>query len=1060
MKILVYPQSRFHLSLAVLIVSSVITLKSQTQADVKFDRLYSENIRYVKGLSQNWIYAILQDKYGYMWFGTWDGLNKYDGYNYTIYNVDDGLSDHTINCLLEDDEGFLWIGTGNGLNKFDRASQKFTQYTRLPGDAGNLFHQRVMSIIQAKDGTIWLGTGGGLIRFDKATETMTPYLSTGQPYYSPRSNYILHLCEDKSGILWIATTYGLVKFDPKTERATRYYQISGDSSGLSHNNIRYILQEHSGNFWIGTRFGLNYFDTSTQVIRQYYFDAGRENSLSDNWIRVIYEDRNGQIWIGTENGGLNLFDRETKAFIRFQNLLTDKNSLSNNKVYSICEDISGNLWVGTYNGVNKIDRYYNNFEHIRQTGDNELSLNNDIIWSFTEDDQDNMWIGTSAGINIRNKKTGKYSFLTHTDGNPQTPAGNEIRKILYTPESHCFWFAYWGAGMDKYDPETGTFTHFKNNPNASSISDDYVNDIIQDHSGMIWIATGKGLNRLNPQTFSFETFKHSANNHNCISNDIAISLCQDSKGNIWIGTDDGLNRFNTVTNEFTVFKHDTADRNSLGNNTVFKIYEDKTGKIWVGTSGGGLSRLDPDKGKFRSYTTSEGLPNNIVYGILEDNEGNIWVSTNLGISKLYVISERFVNYDVKDGIQSNEFNLGANYRSKSGDLYFGGMNGYNVFDPAKIKFNPGKPVIVISGFRKFNERQPDEYFDGDTIRLGHDENFFSIEISALDYTNPAKNKYRYMLEHVDKDWIRTDATNRLAEYKKVQPGTYIFKANGSNNDGIWNDKGITLTIIISPPWWNTLLFRIFVTLAIVFLAWILIYRRIRRIRIEHEVEKKLLEIEKQKFDLEQKALRLQMNPHFIFNSLNSIQSYILSHDAEKAVQYLGKFSQLMRLILTHSAHKLISLKDELLAITHYLDLEKLRFENKFDYTIHVDENIDEEFIEIPPMIVQPYIENAIIHGLLHKPTRGNITIDFRLRGSRIICTVTDDGIGREKSMELEQQSGIRKKSKGMLITKERLEILSRQSNDEFSVKIIDLKDEHGNSSGTKVEIVIFYSKEE
>jgi len=1054
------PKVLISIVLTTLIVVQNFFVRAQEPADVTFDRLFSENIKYVKGLSQNWIYAIHQDKYGYMWFGTWEGLNKYDGYNYTIYNVADGLSDHTIYCILEDDEGFLWIGTGKGLNKFDRKKQKFTQYTKLSGDTTNLFHDRVLSIIQSRDGAIWLGTGAGLIKLDKTSNTITSYLSTNQDYNSLRSNYILNLYEDKSGIIWVATTYGLVKFDPQTGRSTRYYHIQGDTSGLSHNNIRYVLQEQSGNFWIGTKYGLNYFDTTSQKIRQYFFDAGDDHSISDNWIRVIFEDRNGQIWIGTENGGLNLYDRKNGNFIRFQNQLSNKNSLSNNKVYSIFEDISENLWIGTYNGVNKIDRYYNNFEHIHRTSNDNKSLNDDIIWSFAEDDSNNLWIGTSSGINIKNRLTGTYTYIVNDPDDLQSLANNDIRSILYTPQYNCFWFGLWGAGLDKYDLKTQEITHFKHNPNINSISDDYVNDILLDKKGMIWIATGKGLSRLHPATYRFETFRHSSKNPNSLSNDITICLFEDSHDNIWIGTDDGLNKYNVALNKFTVYRNEPGNKNSLGNNSVFQIYEDKTNKIWIGTSGGGLSRLEPEKEKFRVYTTEEGLPNNIVYSILEDDEGNIWISTNLGISKLYVISERFVNYDVKDGIQSNEFNLGAGYKDRDGQLYFGGMNGYNVFDPDQIKFNPNKPVVVITGFRKFNEKQPEEYFDGDTIRLNYDDNFFSIDISALDYTNPAKNKYRYMLEHVDKDWVRTDANNRVAEYKKVQSGIYTFKANGSNNDGIWNDKGITLTIIITPPWWKTWWFRILLTLMVVFFAWIIIYRRIRRIRIEHEVEMKLLEIEKQKFDLEQKALRLQMNPHFIFNSLNSIQSYILSHDAEKAVQYLGKFSQLMRLILTHSAHKFISLKDELLAVSYYLDLEKLRFEDKFDYSVNVDENIDEEFIEIPPMIIQPYIENAIIHGLLHKPTKGKIDIDFKLMGNRVICTVVDNGIGREKSLELEKQSGLKRKARGMLITKARLEILNRQSEDEFSVRVFDLKDDKGNPAGTKVEIVIHYTKED
>ena len=1031
---------------------------TQEYENVKFDRLSSENIKLVKGLSQNWIHDILQDKHGFMWFGTWDGLNKYDGYNFTVYSIEHGLSDHVIYCLLEDDEGILWIGAENGLNKFDRKSQTFTAYTNLPGDTSMLYHKRVLSLIQTNDGFLWLGTGRGLYSFDKQTETFIPYISSGQEYYSPRSDYMLHLFEDNKGKIWISTTYGLIKFDPPTKRSTRYYHIDGDSSSISHNNVRHVLQEKSGNFWIATRMGLNYYDTTSQKMKYYFNDPDDPNSLSGNWVRVVYEDGLGRIWIGTESNGLNLYDRKNDRFIRFQNSLNDKNSLSNNSVYSIYEDRSGNLWVGTLKGVNKIDKYFNDFKHCQPVANDNSSLNSSIIWSFFEDDNNNLWVGTNNGINILNRQTNKYSYLTHDPINPNSLAGNDVRSIIYTRQNNCLWFRIWSIGIDRYDLTSKKITHFTKDPNRNSISDDYVNDILLSSDGMIWIATSRGLDKLNPETNFIEHFYHSVDDTNSISNDIIICLSEDKKGNIWIGTDNGLNKYIKTDNKFIRYLHNPENKNSLSINTVFYIYHDKAGKIWIGTSGGGLNKLSPESGEFKIFTTKDGLPNNIVYGIQEDFEGNLWISTNLGLSKFYTMSERFVNYDVKDGIQSNEFNLGACYKDKEGKLYFGGINGYNVFDPKEIKYNPNKPVVVVTSFRKFNEVQPAEFFDGDTIRLKYDDNFFSIEISALDYTNPAKNKYRYMLENVDKNWIQADANNRLAEYKKVRPGSYTFRATGSNNDGVWDEDGIYLTIIITPPWWDTWYSKILAGLIIIALFLLFVYWRVKRVRKKHEVEKRMLEIEKQMFDLEQKALRLQMNPHFIFNSLNSIQSYILTNDPENAVTYLGKFSQLMRLILSNSANKYIPVKEELKAIRYYLDLEKLRFENKFDYNITIDKKIDEDFVEVPPMIIQPYIENAIIHGLLHKPNKGQIDIDFKLNKDLIICTIKDNGVGRDKAMEIDKTSGIKRKSKGMLITKARLEILNRQSKDEFSVKIFDLKDENENAIGTKVKLKIQYKE--
>ncbi len=628
---------------------------------------------------------------------------------------------------------------------------------------------------------------------------------------------------------------------------------------------------------------------------------------------------------------------------------------------------------------------------------------------------------------------------------------------MYVPEDNCIWFGLYGKGIDHYNIETGKFRHFVPLPDKNSLSDAYVMDLEKSQDGYLWISSSRGLNRLDPETGIFTVFSHSVKDSTSLSNDICYAIYEDSHKDLWIGTDQGLCKYISETGTFhRYFMKKNAD---LVNNSFFAITEDETGKLWLGTSGSGLIKFNPQSGEHKIYTSDDGLPNNIVYGIEVDDDGNLWLSTNMGLVKFYVISERFVVYDVKDGIQSHEFNLGSHYKGKDGWMYFGGINGYNFFHPGEIKKNPEAPVIVISAFRKFNELQPLELFNGDTIQLQYDDNFFSFEISALDFTNPANNKYKYYLEGFDKDWTMVDAGNRVAEYKKVRPGNYTFYATGTNNDGIWNEEGISIRVEITPPWYATLWFRIPMGLIIIFIFWILIYRRIKQIRKEHEVEKKMLEIEKQKFELEQKSLRLQMNPHFIFNSLNSIQSYILNHNAEMAVTYLGKFSQLMRLILANSGNNYVPIKEELRAITYYLDLEKLRFDNKFDYTIQVDKKIDQEFIEIPPMVIQPYIENAIIHGILHNSRKGKILVDFNLRGKSIYCAVTDNGVGREKSAKLKDEAGINRKSSGMYITKARLEMLNPESSEDFSVKITDLKDKKGMAKGTKVELIIQYNDE-
>jgi ligand-binding sensor domain-containing protein len=1029
----------------------------QVSDDIKFDRLTSENIRLVKGVSQNWIYAILQDRYGYIWLGTWDGLNKFDGYNFTIYNVADGLSDHTIYTLLEDYDGYIWIGTDNGLNRYDRRTRQIEQVPIPTGDSAGRYYERINFVIQARDSCIWVGTGSGLKKYNPRTQAFKSYFSSPQEYYSPRSNYILHLFEDDRGILWISTTYGLLRFDPATERSTRYYHIPGDSTGLSHDNIRCVLQERSGNFWIGTRYGLNYYDTTTQKIRQYYHRPDDHTSLSNNWIRTIYEDRAGNIWFGTDNGGLCRYDRKNDAFIRFKNEMNDDNSLSNNRVYSIFEDFDGNLWIGTYNGVNKINRFTNNFNHVYQTGRIEQELSSNFIWDFFEDSEGRLWIGTSAGVNIRDRETGAFTWIGHQPGVKNSLNSDEVRTMAYTPQFNCVWLGLYGTGLDRYDLGTGQVRHFLPAPDRNSLSDIYISDLLYDDEGSLWIATSRGLDRFDPVTNSFKVYTHTDNVEGSLSNDVVISLFLDSKKNLWIGTDKGLNRYIPETDGFESYF--TSPDGDIKANAFFAIAEGRDGVLWLGTSGSGLIKFEPSTLEYQVFTDRDGLPNNIVYGILEHEDGNLWMSTNMGLARFLVENEQFIAYDVKDGIQSYEFNLGSAYKGKDGTMYFGGMNGYNAFNPNDIRTNPNRPVVVVSSFRKFNELQPLELLNGDTIRLAHDENFFSFEIASLDYTNPANNKYQYYLEGFDKSWTTVDAGNRIAEYKKVRPGRYVFYAKGSNNDGVWNEEGITITVIVTPPWYATWWFRLLLVVVILSVGWMLVTRRMKQIRRKHEVERRMLEIEKQKFELEQKALRLQMNPHFIFNSLNSIQSYILTHDTDMAVTYLGKFSQLMRLILSSSGNNFVVLKEELKAITHYLDLEKLRFDNKFDYSISLDEAIDTEFIEIPPMVIQPYIENAIIHGILHKPSRGKINIDFRINEKYVLCTITDNGIGREKASMLREEAGIKRRSSGMYITQARLEMLNQEKAEDFSVKVTDLKNKNGTPAGTRVELHIQYNED-
>jgi two-component system, sensor histidine kinase ChiS len=1030
----------------------------------RFDIITSENTKVEKGLSVNGVSCITQDLYGYMWFGTWDGLNKFDGYKFTVFKSNElgkntDLSNQTIRSLLVDKEGTLWVGTEEGINKYEREKQTFQHFKHVPSSKSSLSNDTVRVMYEDSYGNIWVGTQNGLNLFNKTSGTFTLFSNVPGDTNSISGNLIYDIFEDKDGFLWVATNNGLNKYNLLSKKFRHYLHEKENSESIPSDTVTSICQDKKGILWIGTNNGLCSLNTGTCLFATFKHDLKNLKSISSNIISDVYEDSEGMLWIGTSGNGVNIFDRSNNEFIHFQNTPNDQNTISNNNVSAIFEDKAGIIWIATEIGVNKIDRNSYKFKHIRHIENDENSLGGNVVYAFKEDPKDsNLWIGTTTGLNYYDRTTEKFTIYKHNPADPNSLSSNDIKAII-TDSDGNYWIGTTDAGLDEF-VKTGEGKYSKISIKQSlqeknSLSNNTVYCLQEDSDGFIWIGTEDGLNRYDRETNEIKIFRHNSYNPYSISNNKINVLFEDSYGILWIGTWNGLNRYDKKSGKFYAYKH-SSDSSSISSNRVFGICEDKSKTMWIGTWGGGLNHFDRKTGAFKYYTEKDGLSNNMVYCMLEDNAGNLWCSTNNGISKFNILTETFINYDVKDGIQSSEFNQNAMLKSNNGEFFFGGMNGFNEFFPEKIGQNKYSPPIVITAFKIFNETIRDEVPDNDTIYLNYYDNFFSFEFSSLDYSNPVKNKYAYKLENYDKEWKYCDANRRFADYTNVSPGTYKFRVRGTNSDGVWNDTGISITIIISPPWWSTWTFRVIFILFVIVSTWFFLSRRFRQLQKKHEFEKKVLEIEKQLFDLEQKSLRLQMNPHFIFNSLNSIQSFIVNNDSDRATLYLAKFAQLMRLILANSSEPFVAVKDELKALVYYMDIENLRFDNKFDYSISVDPEIDDDFIGIPPMIIQPYVENAILHGILNKQGRGKITIKLNMRDQEdsIHCIVEDDGVGREKAEEIKSMSGLKHKSRGMIITKERLEILNKQVKGKISVNVNDMKDADGKASGTKVEIII------
>jgi ligand-binding sensor domain-containing protein/serine phosphatase RsbU (regulator of sigma subunit) len=818
----------------------LITLAAWSWADnlhaqnrqFKFDRISLE-----QGLSQSTVTCILQDRKGFMWFGTQDGLNKYDGYSFTIYKHDpldpSSLSDNYVRSIYEDKTGTLWIGTfSGGLNRFDRATEQFTHFVHDPKKNNGLSNNNVQAIHEDRFGMLWIGTERGLNKLDYAAKQFAHFVNDPNNPNSLSDNDVFSIYEDRLGMLWIGTyNGGLNKFDREAEQFIRFVQDPQNPNSLSDNRVRAVHEDHTGALWIGTAGGgLNKLarseaDTAnhnTQKFIHFVHDPKNPHSLSDNYVRSIYEDHTGVLWIGTIGGGLNRLDLGTGQFTRFVNDPKNPYSLSHDRILSIAEDRSGAMWIGTNGGgLNKFDRSQERFIHFANDPNNANSLNNNNVWAIYEDHVGTLWIGTDGGLNKFDRSTGGFTHFIQDRQNPHSLSDNRVWSI-HEDRLGTLWIGTYGGGLNRFDRDKRQFTRYVNDPgNPHSLSNNNVWAIYEDHLGTLWIGTGGGgLNRFASRsgrgdTEQFTRFVHDPKNPHSLSDDYVRTIYEDHTGTLWIGAySGGLNRFDRDAGQFTRFVHDPMDPHSLSHNAIRSIHESsavKNGKatLWIGTAGGGINKLDHGTGQFTCYTEKDGLPNNVVYGIMEDDHGLLWLSTNKGLSRFNPQTKTFRNFDVADGLQSNEFNGGAYYKSRSGETFFGGINGLNVFHPDGIKDNPYVPPVVMTAFKRYKDAGAKAIAiaekgvsERQTLELSHKDNILAFEFAALNFRHSEKNQYAYKLEGFSDQWIQLGAKHDVM-FTNLDPGAYTLRVKGSNNDGVWNEEGTSLKIVITPPWWRT-----------------------------------------------------------------------------------------------------------------------------------------------------------------------------------------------------------------------------------------------------------------
>ncbi|MES2593591.1 MAG: two-component regulator propeller domain-containing protein [Bacteroidota bacterium] len=866
----------------------------QYQENTKFKHLSSAD-----GLSDNSVSAIMQDKEGFIWLGTSDGLNKYNGYDFTIYRhnpVDStSIGSGRINCIFEDKEGLIWIGAEGSLSVFNKQKNEFKVYKNDTENSFSLGHNLVTDIIEDKEGNMWISTyGGGLNKFDKESSRFKVYKNIPENSNSISSDFVENCFEDSKGIIWVSTfggaKGGLNSFDKISGKFT-YHSTHFSNKKLENSQLlRFIKEDKSGLIYIanGTHFhGITVFDKSANtVVKQYLNDPLDKGTLSNNFAQCFYDDENGHVWVGTQNG-LNILDKSTGRFTVFKYERNNPDGLSDNFITSIYKDNQGLIWIGTGQGVNIYNKDNNSFIVFKTNLKNEKSLNSNQVNSVFEDAEGEIWMGTGAnGLTNYDRSSGEFKCYKEriTADNKKESIGrvSSIQEI-----NGKLWLGVFSSSVFEFDKSNNKFRPL------SAVSGEMENTeipvfifgLLADSKKTLWTATPGGLFNINFLEGKKEIYKNDPANPNSISENFTCSVFEDSDKNVWVCTRSaGLNVFERSTGKFFCFKNDPSNPNSINNDVVNIIYQTPDGVMWVGTNGGGLNALILKKGtnkfiegyKFFHFTDKDGLPNNIIAGILPDGKGNLWVSTNLGISKFtppsYLTSSNltangepqtvngnskplFKNYDINDGLPNNSV-TGAAFKTKNGLMYFGSADGLVCFHPDSIKDNLHRAPVYITSFKIFEKDFPlDTPISAKReMVLSYKQSFFSFEFVALDYAEPSKNQYAYMMEGFDSTWIYV-SNRRYASYTNLDPGEYVFRVKASNNNGLWNDKGASIRIIITPPFWRTNLFYTICIMLIITLVYGYIKWRERKLMeekkiLEEQVVKRTKEVVEEKNKVE------------------------------------------------------------------------------------------------------------------------------------------------------------------------------------------------------------------
>ena len=822
--------------------------------NLEFTRLSTED-----GLSNASVRAVLQDHQGFIWLGTQaGGLNRYDGYEFKVYKNDledeHSLSNNFVYCLLEDSQDTLWAGTiRGGLNRYDRAADRFDRFVPAPDDpAFFLSHVNLKAIYEDSDGVLWVGGSAGLSRFNRETGKFFTYELDPNDPNSLWGRPISSISEDRTtGLLWLGVIgEGLALFDRTSERIVCRYQSDRENPRtLSSNDVDSIFQDQADDLWFATTMGLNRFDRETGTFIRYLHDQAELGSPWCNSIRMLYEDRSGRFWLAT-GSGLSIFDRATETLRVFHHGPFNTSSPGTGASLSIVQDHSGSLWVGGSDGVNRSVVEPRKFATYRRDPADPNSLGGDYTEALFVDSAGAVWVG-AAGLNRFDGRN--FTRYAHNPRDSNSIGSHRVSNISEDPQGGL-WIGTM-RGLDYFDGDT--FTRYRHDPDdPESVAKGPVTWTCPDLHGGVWVSVaGSGLDYFDGKAFSHHEVK--AKDMARVWTDWLRQIIRDANGEVfWFAADRmGLIRMDTSAeasaDPFTRFLPAPDRPGNPTLNFLETVYQDKDGLIWAGGSGG-LWMFDPTSEQFvRSYTKADGLADNSVSGIVQDNQGLLWVGTSDGLSRFDPRTETFRGFDAADGLPSNEINPRAIAKSPDGRIYLGGPEGISAFYPEQLKDNPIPPRVVLTGFELFDKPVVIGSPDGplqqaihvaEEIVLAHDQSVFSLKFAALDFSVREKNQYAYKMEGFDEDWRFTTAGRRFATYTNLDPGNYVFRVKASNNDGVWNEEGRSIKVIVLPPWWQTWWFRgLAALLTVGLIAGAFVRQRKSGIRRERELEMQVTE---------------------------------------------------------------------------------------------------------------------------------------------------------------------------------------------------------------------------